>query len=158
MTIIYASVNTPEIRLKQYSKVGADSIRYREGHLNVWVFDDGEIHVDPINGRICEDGEVCADSFVLDIENAKVLREELTAAIETFEEEFAGEDFDEYAAARGRSSELQSLHAENGWDPEFPETSLVYDADGNCLGRLMSVDPESIRNNPSIQPWSKPSA
>jgi len=45
--------------------------------------------------------------------------------------------------------------AVNGYDPEFPLNSDLY-LNGRSYGTLMSVDPEAIARNPSIQPWSKP--
>jgi len=156
MTILYSSAQYVECQIEQYSKAGKAHLIHREGHLNVWLFDDGQIHIDPINSQIQEEGEHVCDAIRLSVKDAEEFARELLTAVDVYRTEYeeAGEDYEAYAEARSGSK----LTAENGWDPEYPETSLVFDADGNCLGRLMSIDPEAIRNNPSIQPWSKPSA
>ena len=151
-SIVYNGPHLDLHYIEQFSKGEERGVRIRDGHLNVWVFDDGIVHLDPIQNRIGEAGEFVCDTVKLNIEQAQQLAYDLLKGVDAYFDEFGGEDYEEYEEARSGGT----LTATNGWDPEYPETSLVYDADGKCLGRLMSVDPEAIAANPSIQPWSKP--
>lgn len=164
MTIIHT--DSVDVKcLDQYH--GVSGYRRREGYLSLYTFSSDEdgpafISVDPINRRISEEGEEVCDSFQLTRDQAAALIQSLQEAILTideneafrsdpFREEESGEDYAAYEQAK-----YGKLTAENGWDPEYPKTSLVYDANGKCLGRLMSIDPDAIAANPNIQPWSKP--
>lgn len=46
------------------------------------------------------------------------------------------------------------LKASNGWAPEWPKKSLITDRDGKEYGTLQSINPDAIKGNPALQPWS----
>ena len=149
MTIVYNSDHLELVQIEQYSKKGDDGVRFRDGHLNVWVYDDGLVSIDPVQNRIGEDGEYVCDCFKLTIHQAEEFARSILAGVDAWHEEFGSEDYEAYEAARG------GLKTSNGWNPGFPETSLVYDADGNCLGRLVSVDPAAVAGEGGIHPHSQ---
>jgi hypothetical protein len=75
------------------------------------------------------------------------------------------ENYDEYISVRFAPDQEPvevpatppgKVYAESGWNPDYPQNSKLYDHEGNCLGVLVSIDPEVIAVSPGIQAWSKP--
>jgi len=125
------------------------------GHL--WLFrrDESDHHADGVTRPVHLD--YLGPHTRLTIKGAEILHDALGALLVAHYDDEHEEpaDYDEYAAARGITledgdrygiespDEPEKLTTTNGWNPGYPETSLVYDADGNCLGRLVSIDPDT---------------
>jgi len=133
---------------------------------DIWFFDENEERKDTARAWLFEptehdEGRV----FHLDYftEDARLTAEQayelLTFLKESFEildaledrEEF-GEDYDEYAEARG-GEPLDTIDIEPG---DIEEPRRLYDETGRCVGTLMPLDVDAINASEGIQPWSKP--